>query len=76
MIERGVLPAPLLYLSAFFEATREEYYARLRGIQEHAEWEAWMRYFLEGVTRQSEDAPAGGGCAVLGSGPARGAAEG
>jgi Fic family protein len=56
MIERGVLPAPLLYLSAFFEATREEYYARLRGIQEHAEWEAWMRYFLEGVTRQSEDA--------------------
>jgi Fic family protein len=56
MIERGVLPAPLLYLSAFFEASREEYYARLRAIQEHAEWEAWMRYFLEGVTRQSEDA--------------------
>jgi Fic family protein len=56
MIERGVLPAPLLYLSAFFEATREEYYARLRAIQEHAEWEAWIRYFLEGVTRQSEDA--------------------
>jgi Fic family protein len=56
MIERGVLPAPLLYLSAYFEATRTEYYARLRGIQEGAEWEAWLRYFLEGVARQSEDA--------------------
>ena len=56
MIERGILPAPLLYLSAYFEATRAEYYARLRGIQEGAEWEAWVRYFLDGVARQSEDA--------------------
>lgn len=56
MLERGVLPAPLLYLSAYFEATRAEYYARLRGIQEGAEWEAWVRYFLDGVARQSEDA--------------------
>ena len=56
MIERGVLPAPLLYLSAYFEATRAEYFARLRGIQEDAAWEAWLRYFLDGVARQSEDA--------------------
>ena len=26
LVERGVLPAPLLYLSAFFEATRADYY--------------------------------------------------
>jgi Fic family protein len=56
MIERGVLPAPLLYLSAYFEATRSEYYARLRAIQEGAAWESWIRYFLDGVARQSEDA--------------------
>jgi Fic family protein len=56
LIERGVLPEPLLYLSAFFEATRDEYYARLRGIQQDAEWEAWLRYFLEGLAQQAEDA--------------------
>ena len=29
MIERKTLPVPLLYLSAFFEATRDEYYRQL-----------------------------------------------
>jgi Fic family protein len=55
LLERKVLPAPLLYLSAFFEATRREYYARLRGVTEGGEWEAWTEYFLNGVARQSED---------------------
>jgi Fic family protein len=56
LIERNVLPAPLLYLSAFFEATRHEYYDRLLGVTERGEWEAWLEYFLNGVARQSEDA--------------------
>jgi len=53
---RDVLPAPLLYLSAFFEATRVDYYAGLRGVSEHGDWEGWVQYFLNGVARQSEDA--------------------
>lgn len=53
---RGILPAPLLYLSAFFEATRADYYAGLRGVSERADWEGWVQYFLNGVARQSEDA--------------------
>jgi Fic family protein len=28
LVAKGVLPSPLLYLSAWFEATRAEYYAR------------------------------------------------
>ncbi|HET7876379.1 MAG TPA: Fic family protein [Methylomirabilota bacterium] len=56
LVERGVLPTPLLYLSAFFEASRQEYYARLQGVHERGEWEAWLAYFLEGVASQSEDA--------------------
>jgi Fic family protein len=56
LIERGVLPTPLLYLSAFFEATRQDYYAGLRGVTERGDWEAWLVYFLNGVARQSEDA--------------------
>lgn len=56
LIEREILPAPLLYLSAFFEATRRDYYDRLRGVVERSEWEEWLHYFLNGVARQSEDA--------------------
>lgn len=56
LCERDILPAPLLYLSAFFEATRADYYAGLRGVSEHGDWEGWVQYFLNGVARQSEDA--------------------
>ncbi len=56
LVERGVLPVPLLYLSAFFEATRADYYERLQGVHARSEWEAWLEYFLNGVARQSEDA--------------------
>jgi Fic family protein len=56
LVEREILPTPLLYLSAFFEATRREYYEGLQGVTERGEWERWLGYFLNGVARQSEDA--------------------
>ncbi|OAM89640.1 Fic family protein [Termitidicoccus mucosus] len=52
----GVLPEPLLYLSAFFEATRSDYYGSLRAVTEEGDWTGWLEYFLNGVARQSEDA--------------------
>jgi Fic family protein len=56
LIERRILPTPLLYLSAFFEAARRDYYDGLRGVSEHGEWNDWLEYFLLGVARMSEDA--------------------
>jgi Fic family protein len=56
LIERRILPTPLLYLSAFFEAARRDYYEGLRGVSEHGEWNDWLEYFLLGVARMSEDA--------------------
>jgi len=56
LMERKVLPAPLLYLSAFFEATRQDYYNHLLGVTREGAWSAWLEYFLNGVARQSEDA--------------------
>ena len=56
LVERGILPTPLLYLSAFFEATRRDYYDRLLGVTERGDWMAWIGYFLNGVARQGEDA--------------------
>ena len=46
----------MLYLSAFFEATRRDYYDHLQGVTERGEWVEWLHYFLNGVARQSEDA--------------------
>src|SRR5947207_5144888 len=56
LIEREILPTPLLYLSAFFEASRRDYYDGLRGISERGAWNDWLEYFLLGVARMSEDA--------------------
>lgn len=56
LVEREILPAPLLYLSAFFEATRHDYYERLLAVTARSEWEAWIEYFLNGVARQAVDA--------------------
>ncbi len=56
LVDRAILPAPLLYLSAFFEATRRDYYDRLLGVSARGEWSRWLEYFLNGVARQSEDA--------------------
>jgi Fic family protein len=56
LVERAILPAPLLYLSAFFEATRRDYYDFLTHVTLRGEWESWLAYFLNGIARQSEDA--------------------
>lgn len=56
LIERRILPTPLLYLSAFFEASRRDYYDGLHGVSEHGAWADWIEYFLLGVARMSEDA--------------------
>ena len=55
-VARGVLPAPLLYLSAYFEASRQDYYERLLTVTRDGQWEAWLVYFLRGVAEQAEDA--------------------
>ncbi len=56
LIERDVISSPLLYLSAFFETTRDEYYARLLGVTARGAWEEWLTYFLRGVALLSQDA--------------------
>ena len=55
LIEQKMLPSPLLYLSAFFEATRDEYYKQLYNVSRDGAWRDWLVYFLNGVAVQSED---------------------
>jgi Fic family protein len=51
-----LLPQPLLYLSAYFEAHRQEYYDHLLAVSQRGAWEVWLRFFLRGVAEQSRDA--------------------
>ncbi|MDP9242356.1 MAG: Fic family protein [Actinomycetota bacterium] len=55
MQEWHLLPAPLLYLSAFFESRRDDYYRHLLSVSTHGTWDTWIRFFLEGVASQSRD---------------------
>ena len=55
LAERGVLPSPLLCLSAYFEETRDDYYAHLLAVTEAGAWEDWLVYFLRGVRLQADD---------------------
>lgn len=52
----GLLPLPLLYLSAYFERNRQEYYARLLAVSMESAWREWLLYFLQGVTEEARDA--------------------
>jgi Fic family protein len=54
----GLLPHPWLYLSGYFDAHRQAYYAGLLGVSESGDWEGWLSLFLEAVARQSEEAGA------------------
>jgi Fic family protein len=58
LIERGLLPAPLLYISSFLEENRREYYERLQSVRERGQIQEWLQFFLTAVSVQAEDAGA------------------
>jgi len=54
--EGRVLSKPLLYLSLYLKRNRDEYYERLQRVRTHGEWEAWLRFFLEGIVEVANSA--------------------
>ena len=52
----GVLREPLLYLSLYFKQHRESYYELLNDVRKNGDWEAWLAFFLDGVTQTAEGA--------------------
>jgi Fic family protein len=53
-----LLPLPLLYLSAYFERRRQQYYDLLFAVSERGAWHEWVTFFLRGVAEQARDAGA------------------
>jgi Fic family protein len=58
MQSEQLLDQPLLYLSAYFEKHRAEYYARLLDVSRRGEWVEWIEFFLRAVQDQADDAVA------------------
>jgi len=56
LCERTLLSQPLLYLSAFFEQHRQEYYDLLLQVSQRGAWRKWIQFFLRAVVSQSSDA--------------------
>jgi len=56
LCQRNVLGQPLLYLSAFFEQHRDEYYDLLLKVSSVGAWRKWVEFFLRAVAEQSADA--------------------
>jgi Fic family protein len=53
-----LLGAPLLYLSLHFKRRRPDYYRLLNEVRRTGDWEAWSRFFLEGVAEIAEESAA------------------
>ena len=52
----GVLPQPLLYLSAYLEKHRDAYNEHLLAVSQAGRWKEWISFFLRGVSEQGMDA--------------------
>lgn len=58
LCEAGVLHEPILYLSLFLKARRDDYYRLLQEVRQAGTWETWMEFFLIGVAETAEQAAA------------------
>ena len=56
LCERRALAKPVLYLSHYLKAHRQEYYDRLQAVRESGAWEEWLEFFLIGVAEVSMQA--------------------
>lgn len=53
LVEQGLLPAPLLPLSAQLERTKSQYIDHLQGVREKGDIQGWLRFFLTAVADQA-----------------------
>lgn len=56
LVVRDRLPAPLLYLSPYLEARRQEYYDALQAVRLVGDANPWLTLFLDGIRVQATDA--------------------
>ena len=55
LIRLGLLSAPLIYPSVYFERNRDEYYGLLQSVREQGLWNEWIGFFVRGVREQCSE---------------------
>jgi Fic family protein len=55
LVSWKLLPLPLLHLSAYIEAHRQEYYDLLLAVSQKGGWQDWVLFFLRATTAQAQD---------------------
>lgn len=55
MHQAGLIHRPMFYISAYFEANREEYYDRLLSVSRDDDWSGWCVFFLNAIRLQAEE---------------------
>lgn len=56
LIEEKILRDPVLYVSPYFEARRDEYVDHLRRVSETGDFDPWVNFFSKAVATQAADA--------------------
>ncbi len=52
LVQKGLLDAPILYLSRFINQNRAEYYRLPQAVREAGAWPEWIAFMLAGVSRR------------------------
>lgn len=55
LMSMGNMDRPILFLSPFFERHRDDYVGLLKRVSTHADWTAWLIFFLEAVRYEAAD---------------------
>jgi Fic family protein len=55
LYKTGLIQSPMFYISAYLEANRDEYYARLLSVSRDNNWTDWCVFFLKTIKIQAEN---------------------
>src|SRR5581483_5865241 len=55
LYQRKRISSPIIYLSGFFEAHRDEYVGTLHGVDETGKMEPWLKFFFRAITAQAKE---------------------
>ena len=56
LCQEKLIAEPMVYLSLYFKANRDEYYEKLQSVRTNGNWEDWVVFFLKGITEVTESA--------------------
>ena len=56
LVEDGALRHPVLYISPYLEARRDEYVAHLSALSETGDFDSWISFFARALRHQADDA--------------------